>query len=79
MRQEINPESLTSQHLLENHKKIIEKSQETTLENVRLLMGEPKNPHSYDFWIFGRVPEPQNQLCLSSETPGDRHPIKKHP
>ena len=33
-------------------------------------MGEPENPYFYDFWIFGRVPGSQNQLCLSLETPG---------
>ena len=33
-------------------------------------MGETETPHFYDFVIFGRVPEPQNQLCLSLETPG---------
>ena len=33
-------------------------------------MGEPKTPHFYDFGISGRVPEPQNQLFLSLETPG---------
>ena len=33
-------------------------------------MGEPKNPYVYDLWIFGRVPKPQNQLLLFSETPG---------
>ena len=32
-------------------------------------MGEPKNPHVYDFGILGRVPEPQNQYYLSLETP----------
>ena len=33
-------------------------------------MGEPRNSDFYDFWISGRVPEPQNQLFLSLETPG---------
>ena len=33
-------------------------------------MGEPTNPHFYDFGIFGRVLEPQNQYYLSLETPG---------
>ena len=33
-------------------------------------MGETQTPHFYDFWIFGRVPEPQNQYYLSLETPG---------
>ena len=37
-------------------------------------MGEPQTPHFYDFGISGRVPEPQNQLFLSLETPG--HPTK---
>ena len=27
-------------------------------------MGEPQNPHFYDFGILGHVPEPQNQLFL---------------
>ena len=31
-------------------------------------MGESKNTHFYDFWIFGRVPEPQNQYYLYLET-----------
>ena len=34
-------------------------------------MGEPKNAYFYDFVFFGRVPEPQNQLLLFLETPGD--------
>ena len=33
-------------------------------------MEEPKTPYFYDFWIWGRVPGFQNQLCLSLETPG---------
>ena len=35
-------------------------------------MGETRAPHVYDFGIFGRVREPQNQLhvCLSSEHSG---------
>ena len=33
-------------------------------------MGEPKNPHFYDFWIFGHAPEPQNHLLLSLERLG---------
>ena len=33
-------------------------------------MGEPKNPHLYDFGIFGHVPKPQNQYDLSLEIPG---------
>ena len=37
-------------------------------------MGEPENLHFHGFGIFGRVPEPQNQLFLSLETPG--HPGK---
>ena len=39
------------------------------LQLFDLLMGEPSNPHFYDFWIFGRIPEPQNQYYLSLETP----------
>ena len=31
-------------------------------------MGEPENPHSYDFEISGHVPEPKNQYYLSLET-----------
>ena len=27
-------------------------------------MGEPKNPHFYDFGIFGRFQTPQNQLRI---------------
>ena len=42
-------------------------------------MGEPKNHRFYDFGIFGRVPEPQNQLCLSLETPGYLKSFKKNP
>ena len=38
-------------------------------------MGESKNPHFYDFGTFGRVPETQNQLCLSLATPG---PLKNN-
>ncbi len=41
-------------------------------------MGEPKNPHFYDAGISGRVPEPQNQLLLSLETPGYLNKIKKY-
>ena len=33
-------------------------------------MGEPQTPHFYDLGTFERVPEPQNQLFLSLETPG---------
>ena len=41
-------------------------------------MGETKNPHFFDFGIFGRVPEPQHQLFFFGDT---RIPnkIKKHP
>ena len=42
-----------------------------------LLMGEPKNPHFYNFGIFERVPGPQNQLFLSLETPWYLNTIKK--
>ena len=42
-------------------------------------MGEPKHPHFYDFGIFGRVPEAQNQLCLSLETTGCLKQSKKIP
>ncbi len=41
-------------------------------------MGEPNNPHFYDFWIFGHVPKPQNQLFLSLETPGYLNKTKKN-
>ena len=40
------------------------------LQLFDLLMGEPQDLHFYDFGVFGRVPEAQNQLGLSSETPG---------
>ena len=40
-------------------------------------MGEPRNPHFYDFGTFERVPEPHNQLFLSLETPGYLNKIKK--
>ena len=40
-------------------------------------MGEPHNPHFYDFWIFERVYRSQNQLCLSLEAPGYLNKIKK--
>ena len=39
-------------------------------------MGEPRNPHFYDFGDLGRVPEPQNNLLLFCETPGDLQQIK---
>ena len=42
-------------------------------------MGGTETPHLYDFGIFGRVPEPQNQLYLSLETPGHLNQIKKTP
>ena len=42
-------------------------------------MGEPKNSHSYDFGISGRDPEPQNQLCLSLETPGYLKQVQENP
>ena len=41
-------------------------------------MGEPENPHFHDFGILGRVPEPQNQLYLTLETPRYLTKIKKH-
>ena len=40
-------------------------------------MGEPETPHFYDVGIFGRVPEPQNQLSLSFETPGYQIQIRR--
>ena len=40
-------------------------------------MGEPENHHFYDFGVLGRVPEPQNHLVLSFETPGYLNKIKK--
>ena len=42
-------------------------------------MGEPETPHFYDFGVFERVPEPQNHVFLSLETPGYLTKIKKHP
>ena len=42
-------------------------------------MGEAKNSHFYDFGIWGRVPEPRNQLFLSFETPGHLKQIKHPP
>ena len=39
------------------------------LQLVDLLMGETVTPHFYDFWIWGRVPAPQNRLFLSLKTP----------
>ena len=44
-----------------------------------LLMGEPENPHFYDFGIFERVTKPQNQHYLSLETPGHLKKIKENP
>ena len=40
-------------------------------------MGEPNNPQFYDFGIFGRVPEPQNQYYLPFETAGYLKEIMK--
>ena len=40
-------------------------------------MGEPYTPHLYDFGIWGRVPEPKNQLLLFLEAPGYLEKIKK--
>ena len=42
-------------------------------------MGEPKNPHFYDFGIFERVPGSQNQLSLSLEPRRNFKQIKKAP
>ena len=42
-------------------------------------MGEPKNPHLFDFGISQPVTKPQNQLFLSLETPGYLKRIKKIP
>ena len=42
-------------------------------------MGEPPNPHFYDFGVFERFPEPQNQLFLSLETPEHLEKQKKSP
>ena len=39
-------------------------------------MGELPNRHFYDFGFSGRVPDPQNQICLSFEPPGYRNKIK---
>ena len=42
-------------------------------------MGEPKNPHFYDFGIFEPVAEPQHQVFLFADTPEHIKIIKKHP
>ena len=42
-------------------------------------MGEPQTSHFYDFRVFGRVPEPQNQLFLSLETPAYLKQSRKNP
>ena len=47
------------------------------LITFRFAYGDPQNPHLYDFGTFGRVPEPQNQFCLSLETPGYLNKIEK--
>ena len=41
-------------------------------------MGEPETPHFYDLGIFGRAPEPPNQVFLFLETTGDLNKIKKN-
>ena len=40
-------------------------------------MGEIETPHFYDFWLFGRVPEPQNHLFVSVVTPWHLKESKK--
>ena len=40
-------------------------------------MGETQTLHFYDFGICGRVQTLQNQLVLSSETPGHLKQIEK--
>ena len=42
-------------------------------------MGEAQTPHFYDFGIFEPVAKPENQLFLSSETPGHLKLIKRNP
>ena len=42
-------------------------------------MGEPQNPHFYDFRTFERVLSSPNHLFLSWETPGHLKQIKKNP
>ena len=42
-------------------------------------MGEAQTPHFHDFWISERVPNSQNHLFSSLETPGHLKQIKKHP
>ena len=42
------------------------------------LWENPQIPHFYDFKIFGRVPEPQNQYDLSYETPEASNESKKN-
>ena len=43
------------------------------------LYENPQTPHFYDFRIFERVPEPQNQHYLSFETPGYFNHFKQKP
>ena len=43
-----------------------------------LRMGETKNPNFFDFGIYGSVPEPQNQLFLTLETPGHLDKSRKN-
>ena len=40
------------------------------LSLVDLLLGEPEDPHLYDFGICGRALEPPNHLFLFLETAG---------
>ena len=44
-------------------------------------MGEPKKLRFYDFWIFGRVPEPphQHQYYVFLETPGSLNKNQEKP
>ena len=42
-------------------------------------MGEPENPNFYDFGISERVPETQDQLLLSLETPESSKESKNKP
>ena len=46
---------------------------------VTCRFAHPKTLDFYDFEIFGRVSEPQNQQFLSLETPGCLNKIKKTP
>ena len=40
-------------------------------------MGEPRNAHFHDFWISGRVHDPQ-KIFLLLDTPGYHKKSRKH-